>query len=66
MGGCAWVCVGVRACMGMFRCKQVHMGMHGCEWVCVGVHGCACMGVCAWVCVHGCVFMGVPGVRGYA
>ncbi len=24
-----------------------------CAWVCV--HGFVCMGVCAWVCVHGCV-----------
>ena len=28
-----------------------------CAWVCV--HRCVCMGVCAWVCVHGCVCMDV-------
>ncbi len=25
----------------------------------VCVYGCVCMGVCVWVCVHGCVCMGV-------
>ena len=62
-----WMCAGVRgcsqACVGVFSCIWVRMGVHEFavvrQW-CVGVHGYMWVyaGVpgCAWVCLGACVW----------
>ena len=48
---CAGVCGCSQACVGVFSCIWVRMGVHEfAMWVYAGVPGCAwvCLGACVW------------------